>query len=66
MRPVDHFSWSAPAEGDRKRVGKRKMTENSVNGHTVLPEKLAYDHIDDLVFIAPQFILHMKVALPSC
>ena len=65
IRPVDHFSWSAPAEGAPRRAGKRRMKEDSINGHTVLPEKLAYDHIDGLIDVARQFLTDMEVC-PVC
>ena len=61
VRPVDHFSWSAPPEGTTKREGKRKMKQNSVNGRTKMPEKITYDHVDDLIAMAESLLNELKV-----
>ena len=61
IRPVDHFSWSAPLGGKRKRLGKKAMKAESVNGHTAIPEKLHYDHIDDFIFVIQAFLQFGKV-----
>ena len=61
VRPVDHFSWSAPPEGTTKREGKRKMKQNSVNGRTKMPEKIKYDHVDDLIAMAELLLNELKV-----
>ena len=61
VRPVEHFSWSAPPEGTTKREGKRKMKQNSVNGRTTLPEELTYDHVDDLIAMAELLFNDSKV-----
>ena len=64
IRPVDHFSWSAPATGKRKRMGKRAMKAESVNGHTAIPEKIKYDHIDDFLFVIESSLQNGKVSIP--
>ena len=63
IRPVDHFSWSAPAATKRKRIGKKAMKADSVNGHTAIPEKIHYDHIDDFLFVIRAFMELAKVCV---
>ena len=63
IRPVDHFSWSAPARGKRKRLGKKAMKAESVNGHTAIPEKIHYDHIDDFLFVIQALLQLGKVCI---
>lgn len=63
VRPVDHFSWSAPPVGTTKREGKKKMKHNSVNGRTKMPEKITYDHVDDLIAMAESLLNELKVVL---
>ena len=46
VRPVDHFSWSA-AQGSKKR-SRAEAKEPSINGHTMCPEQMRHDHLDDL------------------
>jgi hypothetical protein len=65
IRPVDHFSWSAPAKGKRKRIGKKAMKSESVNGHTAIPEKIKYDHIDDFLFVIQAFLQLGAVSIAS-
>ena len=62
VRPVDHFSWSAPPVGAEKREGKKQMRCNSINGRTVLPEKMKYDHIDELTQVAKWIFNDLKVS----
>ena len=61
VRPVDHFSWSAPPVGAEKREGKKQMRCNSINGRTVMPEKMKYDHIDELTQVAKWIFNDLKV-----
>ena len=56
VRSVDHFSWSAVKERSRK---KRKLA--SVNGHTVIPEKMTNDHLDELMESARLFLERLGV-----
>ena len=56
VRSVDHFSWSAVKARSRK---KRKL--ESVNGHTVIPEKMTNDHLDDLMESARVFLERVGV-----
>ena len=54
VRAVDHFSWSAPLEGETG-WSKRRRKESSVNGCTLLPEAVHHDHIDDLAVVMRRF-----------
>ena len=56
VRSVDHFSWSATKARSRK---KRKL--ESVNGHTVIPEKMTNDHLDDLMESVRLFLVRIGV-----
>ena len=55
VRAVDHFSWSAKgqaATGQRKRKrSKNEVKAQSVNGHTLVPEKVTHDHLDDIAAV---------------
>jgi len=62
VRPVDHFSWSAPPAGTKKREGKKKMKENSINGRTSMTEKITYDHIDELIHAAKCIYTDLEVS----
>ena len=61
VRPIDNFSWSAPVTGKRKRASKVVMRSGSINGHTVMPEKLVYEHLDSLVMAVEYFVKRAKV-----
>ena len=62
VRPVDHFSWCAPPVGAEKREGKKQMKDKSINGRTAIPEKIKYDHIDELTQVARCIVNDFKVS----
>ena len=48
LRPIDNLSWSPEEVNTYSTRGKKRMKEESVNGHCSIPEQLKHDHIDDL------------------
>ena len=49
VRAVDNMSWCAAADLPPSSGGSRKRRrEQSVNGHTGLPEHISHDHLDQL------------------
>ena len=45
IRAVDHMSWSA-SRGQKRKRSRKQIKEQSINGHSVLPDKVSHDHLD--------------------
>jgi len=50
IRAVDHMSWSA-SHGQKRKRTRAQVKEESINGHTVVPEKVSHDHLDKLLLL---------------
>ena len=54
IRAVDHMSWSRARTRGKKRC-RKDMKAQSLNGHSVIPERVAHDHLDCLEKMARSF-----------
>ena len=57
VRAVDHFSWANSPGSPKKRK------QDSVNGFTVLPEKMRHDHVDDLLEAVKLFLTYVSLSI---